>query len=96
MFILGLDGLEHSFVEEFDCKNLKQLHYSQIDVPLDSKRGIPVTPQVWLSFLSGKWIGDLEFANAPRLLKYPLSVFDGHQPRVNSVIRERLSSMSIP
>lgn len=74
MFILGLDGLEYSFVEKWDCRNLKQLSYDVIDVPIDSKAGVPKTPQVWASFLLGKWMDDLAFAHAPKLVKYPLGI----------------------
>lgn len=74
MFILGLDGLEYDFVEMFRCKNLKQVQYGRIDVPIDDKKGIPFTPQVWASFLRGKWIDDIQFINESKVVEYPLKV----------------------
>jgi hypothetical protein len=100
VFILGLDGLEYFFVEEFDCKNLKQLNYSQIDVPVNSKKGVPLTPQVWASFLLGEWMDDFEFSNysrfkesAVKILKFlrrfiPISLGLGHKINVTKGVTD--------
>lgn len=59
--ILGLDALEYNFVEKFDLKNLKQQEYGKVRIPrecfTDMKRSgeqEPLTPLVWISFLTGK------------------------------------------
>ena len=54
IYILGLDGLEFNFVEKWDLKNLKQLEYGKISVPISEREDMPMTPQVWGSFLTGK------------------------------------------
>jgi len=56
IFILGLDGLEYNFVEEWDLTHLKQKEYGKIVVPIDRKLGVPNTPEVWASFLTGEHI----------------------------------------
>lgn len=53
MFILGLDGLEYNWVEQWTLNNLKQLQYGKLEVPIHP-HGIPFTPEVWASFLTGK------------------------------------------
>ncbi|MFX0134341.1 MAG: hypothetical protein ACFFDN_11945, partial [Candidatus Hodarchaeota archaeon] len=54
IYILGLDGLEFNFVEKWDLKNLKQVEYGKIWVPISEKEHMPKTPQVWGSFLTGR------------------------------------------
>lgn len=56
IYILGLDGLEHEFVEKWECSNLKQREYGKIKVPINKFGRVPTTPQVWMSFLCGKRI----------------------------------------
>lgn len=73
MLILGLDGLEYNFVEAYNCTHLKQQIYGQIDVPIHSQLKIPITPQVWGSFLTGKWLDDMAFSYNSRLLETSLS-----------------------
>lgn len=61
MIILGLDGLDLDLVYSFGCRNLFQETYGSISVPVHSVLKVPVTPQVWGSFLTGQWLGDLGF-----------------------------------
>lgn len=54
IFILGIDGLEYDFIKKWNLKNLMQLEYGKIKVPINEKQGIPMSPDVWASFLAGK------------------------------------------
>jgi predicted AlkP superfamily phosphohydrolase/phosphomutase len=58
-FILGLDAIEYDFVEAWNTRNLMQTEYGKIEVPL-GEDGIPHSPQVWASFLTGN-IENLDF-----------------------------------
>lgn len=55
IFILGLDGLEYNFVEKWNLKNLKQKEYGRVKVPIDKYSGVPLSPEVWAAFLTGKY-----------------------------------------
>jgi len=63
IFILGLDGLEYNFVREWNLRNLKQQEYGKILVPIDKSKEVPLTPQVWAAFLTGKYIPSLYFVH---------------------------------
>jgi len=55
IFILGLDGLEHDLVEEWNLIHLKQHEYGKLEVPTNEERGgHPFTPEVWSAFLVGE------------------------------------------
>jgi len=54
LFILGLDGLELTFVEKWGLENLKQEQYGKIKVPINKEVGNPISPEVWAAFLTGK------------------------------------------
>ena len=56
IYVLGLDGLEYDFVERWNCKNLKQREYGKVQVPINEEVGLPLSPEVWASFLTGKHI----------------------------------------
>jgi len=56
VFILGLDGLEHDFVERWNLTHLKQFEYGKIHVPVQEKVDVPITPEVWAAFLTGKYV----------------------------------------
>ena len=56
IFILGVDALEYDLVQKWNLKNLKQLQYDQINVPINKKIGVPLSPEVWASFLAGKHV----------------------------------------
>lgn len=49
--ILGLDGLEYEYVEEFKCKHLMQKCYGKTDI---SEFSEPRTVVLWSSFLTGR------------------------------------------
>jgi hypothetical protein len=66
-FVLGLDGIEYDFVEAWNLKNLMQVEYGKIQVPL-GKDGIPTSPQVWSSFLTGK-VENITFPENPLSLR---------------------------
>jgi len=56
VFILGLDGLEYNFVEKWNLTHLKQLEYSKIKVPVNKEKNVPITPEAWAAFLTGKYV----------------------------------------
>jgi hypothetical protein len=56
LFILGIDGLEYELVKEWDLTNIMQLQYNKICVPINNATGVPMSPEVWASFLTGKHI----------------------------------------
>ena len=51
--IIGLDGLEYTYVDMGDYPNLKQVEYGKVRVPITDV-GEPSTPIVWTSFVTGK------------------------------------------
>ncbi len=53
-FFLGLDGLDKKVVEDLDCKSLLQSEHGALEVPINPLRGVPMTPEVWACFLTGK------------------------------------------
>lgn len=56
IYILGLDGLEYNFVEEWNLANLKQREFGKIEVPINEVLQAPTSPEIWASFLTGKYI----------------------------------------
>ncbi len=55
IFILGIDALDYELVDKLNLDSLKQLEYSKTVVPIHKKFGIPLSPEVWASFLTGKY-----------------------------------------
>ncbi len=53
IFILGIDALDYELVEKLNLNSLKQLEYSKIVVPIHKELGVPLSPEVWASFLTG-------------------------------------------
>jgi len=49
--VLAIDALEHTLVEEFNCKNLMQGFYGKTDI---SEFSEPRTMVLWSSFMNGK------------------------------------------
>ena len=49
--LLAIDALEHTLVEEFNCKNLMQKFYGKTDI---SEFSEPRTMVLWSSFMAGK------------------------------------------
>ncbi len=56
VFILGLDGLEYNFVHQWNLPNLLQKQNGKIKVPINQTTGVPLSPEVWASFLTGKHV----------------------------------------
>ena len=53
--ILGMDGLEYNLVLKWNLKNLMQKTYGSIRIGEEYySHGVPYTPIVWTSFISGK------------------------------------------
>ena len=74
VLILGIDALEHSLVEKWDLKHLKQKEYGKIIVPIYEAGGEPVTLVVWPCFITGKEPEEMGF-DSPILYRQPLKVF---------------------
>jgi predicted AlkP superfamily pyrophosphatase or phosphodiesterase len=70
VLIIGLDGLEHSLVEDYDLKNLKQMEYGKVDL-LMKKDEEPLTPTIWCNFITGE-TPDVHGVVAIQKWKYPL------------------------
>jgi len=56
VFVFMIDALEYNLVEKYDLHFLKQKQYGKIVVPVDPRLGIPLSPTVWSSFLTGQII----------------------------------------
>lgn len=67
LFILGLDGLEYNLVKERNLTNLMQLQNGTIEVPIHGKLKVPLSPQVWASFLTGKVVNDTDFKTSSKV-----------------------------
>lgn len=68
IIIFAIDALEYNLVEEFNCKNLKQVTYGKTNI---SEFSEPRTMVLWSSFMTGKnkekeilALGDKEMWNA--------------------------------
>ena len=59
MIILCLDGLEYDLAIHY--KYLKQRYQGKLAVPIDQHYGVPRSPSVWYSFLTGTWNTTLDF-----------------------------------
>jgi len=68
--VIGLDGLEHSLVEEYDLKNLKQVEYGKVDL-LMKKYEEPLTPTIWCNFITGE-TSDVHGVKAIQKWRHPL------------------------
>lgn len=61
LFVLALDGLEYDFVKRWDLKGLEQSNYGKLEVPINSVLKVPISSQVWASFLTGDWDGSEKY-----------------------------------
>lgn len=61
MKILCLDGLEVNLVERWGLTHLLQRYHGRLKVPISKRYGHPHSPDVWASFLTGRWYDDLRF-----------------------------------
>lgn len=63
---MGLDGLDYDLVNQWNLTALLQEQHGQVKVPINQKRGVPLSPEVWASFLAGKHVQrDFERPIAP-------------------------------
>jgi len=53
VLVLGFDALEYDLVELFNLKNLKQVEYGKVELPLKPEDPI-LTPVIWCSFITGE------------------------------------------
>ena len=77
VLILGIDALEHSLVEQWNLKHLKQTEYGKVTVPIYEPGGEPVTLVVWPCFITGKHPDEMGY-DAPILYRQPLKGFLDH------------------
>jgi hypothetical protein len=61
LIIFGFDALDYDLVEEWDLFFLEQKVYGRIEVPINDKIGIPLSTDVWGSFLTGRELKNLDF-----------------------------------
>ena len=54
--ILGLDGLDYTLVQRWRLSALQQHQHGTVTVPIDPEKGVPLSPEVWGSFLCGKHV----------------------------------------
>lgn len=82
IFILGLDGLELNLVEKWDLKNLKQKEYGKLEVPISKRLGVPASPEVWASFLTGRHVRGKAFSK-PLQIEIPLRILRFMRSHIN-------------
>lgn len=56
VFILALDGLEYTLLKKWRCRYLLQRQHGTFKVSEEyfHKEGVPCSPKVWASFITGK------------------------------------------
>ena len=54
VFILALDGLEHQSVKKWKLKHLMQRKFGTFPTLINEEAGVPLSPQVWSSFITGR------------------------------------------
>ena len=54
IYVLCVDALDYELVQKLNLKNLKQLEYNKIEVPINEIICLPMSADVWASFLIGK------------------------------------------
>jgi hypothetical protein len=59
--ILCLDGLDLTLIQRWGCDNLLLNEHGLIDVPISQRYRLPHSPDVWASFLTGRWYQNLRF-----------------------------------
>lgn len=81
IFILGIDALDYELVEKINLNNLKQLEYGKVIVPIHKELGVPLSPEVWASFLAGIYISK-DFKKPQYFTRYLLKLIPSL--RINS------------
>ncbi len=77
ILILGVDALDYDLVEEWNLKNLKQLEYGKVIVPITKATDEPATEIVWPCFITGKEPKEMGFESAV-LYRQPYKWFNDH------------------
>jgi len=54
VFVLALDGLDYDMVVDWRLKHLMQKQYGRIESIINKQLGVPTSPQVWGSFITGQ------------------------------------------
>lgn len=54
VFVLALDGLTYDLVVGMGLKHLLQKQYGKIETIVNERLGVPTSPQVWGSFITGR------------------------------------------
>lgn len=95
IFIFGIDALDYDLVEKWDLKNLKQLEYNKIIVPINEKIGLPLSAEVWASFLTGKYISiNLKSSSYIKtmilnvLYMFNIDLLDGFGKKIKNVLKK--------
>jgi len=95
IFIFGIDALDYDLVEKWDLKNLKQLEYNKISVPINKKIGLPLSAEVWASFLTGKYISiNLKSSSYIKniildvLYYFNIDLLDGFGKKVKNILKK--------
>lgn len=65
--LLCLDGLDYQVVMEQQLFHLLQDQAGILSVPIHTRLKVPLSPQVWLSFLTGEMQPDMDFEYAGKL-----------------------------
>jgi hypothetical protein len=63
--ILGLDGMDFDVAVDLNLKNVLQVQFGRILVPINETLGVPSSPEVWASFLCGEHVKKM-FASVKR------------------------------
>jgi predicted AlkP superfamily phosphohydrolase/phosphomutase len=77
VLILGIDALDYDLVNKWDLKNLKQLEYGKVIVPITKATVEPATEIVWPCFITGKEPKEMGF-DSPVLYRQPYKWFYDH------------------
>lgn len=77
ILILGIDSLDYDLVEEWNLKNLKQLEYGKVIVPITQTTDEPATEIVWPCFITGKEPQEMGFDSAV-LYRQPYKWINDH------------------
>ena len=94
IFILGIDALDYELVNKWDLINLKQLEYSKIQVPINKKVGLPLSSEVWASFLVGEYVSinlksSSNFINVilDILYAFNIDLYDGVGKKIQNILK---------
>ena len=81
VLVIGIDALEYNLVEEWNLGHIKQEEHGKVKVPILSSVGVPMTPQVWASFLTGE-IKDKKFEYISPFMRLLVKANEYFKPRL--------------